>query len=61
MAYDELNCCKLPIKIRWLCPKSIADIKCDQKPDDVKKYIEGAFKYSLVAKHTFNMAPYVEE
>ena len=61
VAFDKLNCCEPPIKIGWFCPESIAGVRCDQKPDDVKTYIEGALKHSLAAKHTFILAPYVEE
>ena len=61
VAFDELNCCERPIKIVWFCFESIAGIRYERKPDDVKAYIKGALKHSLVAKHTFILAPYVEE
>ena len=61
VAFDELNCCEPPIKIEWFYPESIVSVRCDQKLDDVKTYIEGALKHSLAAKHTFILAPYVEQ
>ena len=61
MAFDELNCCELPIKIGCFCIESIMGIRCEQKPDDVKTYIEGALNHALAAKHTLILGPYVEE
>ena len=45
VAFDELNCYEPPIKIGWFYTESIAGIRCDQKPDDVKIYINGALKH----------------
>ena len=49
-AFDELNCCKPPMKTRWFCPESIAGVRCVQLTEDVKTYIERALKNSLAAK-----------
>ena len=62
MAYEELNSCELPpIKIGWFCPEPISGTKSVNDPDNVKAYIETVLNNSLASKHTFILAPYVEE
>ncbi|XP_057524186.1 uncharacterized protein LOC130803956 [Amaranthus tricolor] len=60
-AYEELNSCEPPIKIGWFCPESISGSKCRNDPDEVRSYIETALTNSLASKHTFILAPYVED
>ena len=60
-AYEELNCREPSIKIGWFCPESISGTKSVNDPDDVKAYIETSLTNSLASKHTFILAPYVEE
>ena len=50
-----------PIKIGWFCPETILGINCINVPNDVKAYVETSLKNSLASKHTFILAPYVED
>ncbi|XP_057543927.1 uncharacterized protein LOC130823327 [Amaranthus tricolor] len=60
-AYEELNSCEPPIKIGWFYPESISGTKYVNDPDDVRAYIEIALTNSFSSKHTFILAPYMED
>ncbi|XP_057546920.1 uncharacterized protein LOC130825618 isoform X2 [Amaranthus tricolor] len=60
-ADEELNSCEPPIKIGWFCPESISGTKSVNDQENVKAYIETALNNSLASKHTFILAPYVED